>query len=69
MQSLITSPKLMQHVMTGCAPLAFDTTVLKEILYVNNTPLIQSQATKFLGAIIDQHLSWKNHVTKFQKNS
>lgn len=57
MQSLITSPKLMQHVMTGCAPLAFDTTVLKEILYVNNTPLIQSQATKFLGAIIDQHLS------------
>ena len=36
-------------------------------LYVNDTPLIQTQATKFLGVIIDQHLSWKDHVALISK--
>src|SRR6218665_1806190 len=36
-------------------------------LYVNNTPLIQTKVTKFLGIIIDQHLSWKDHVALISK--
>jgi len=29
--------------------------------------LIQTQATKFLGVIIDHHLSWKYHVALISK--
>src|SRR6218665_2031723 len=43
------------------------TKIIVKNLYVNDTPLIQTQATKFLGVIIDQHLSWKDHVALISK--
>src|SRR6218665_40606 len=31
-------------------------------LYINNTPLLQTHFSKFLGVLIDSHLTWKNHI-------
>src|SRR6218665_2527213 len=41
--------------------------IIVKNLYVNDTPLIQTRATKFLGVIIDQHLSWKDYVALISK--
>src|SRR6218665_2403733 len=32
-------------------------------ILINNKPLKQLESTKFLGVIIDSHLSWKDHIT------
>ena len=41
-------------------------------ILINNKPLMQLESTKFLGVIIDSHLSWKDHITlitnKISKN-
>src|SRR6218665_860204 len=31
-------------------------------LYINNTPLVQTHSSKFLGVLIDSHLTWKDHI-------
>src|SRR6218665_2891444 len=31
-------------------------------LYINNTPLVQTDSSKFLGVLIDSHLTWKDHI-------
>src|SRR6218665_1382590 len=31
-------------------------------LYINNTPLVQAHSYKFLGVLIDNHLTWKDHI-------
>src|ERR1700733_12494449 len=41
-------------------------------LLVGDIPIIQVESTKFLGVIVDQHLTWKNHInsiaSKISKN-
>src|SRR6218665_1633999 len=41
-------------------------------LYINNSLLSQISSTKFLGVVIDQHLTWKDHISlmtnKISKN-
>lgn len=34
-------------------------------LFITNKPLIQTHATKFLGVIIHQHFTWKDHYCSF----
>jgi len=41
-------------------------------LYLNEIPITRSHTSKFLGVIIDQYLSWKDHIAlvckQIQKN-
>lgn len=36
-------------------------------LYINNSLLSQISSTKFLGVVIDQHLTWKDHISLITK--
>src|SRR6218665_2005663 len=31
-------------------------------LYINEIPIIQTRSSKFLGVIVDEHLTWRDHV-------
>src|SRR6218665_1920629 len=31
-------------------------------LYINEIPIVQTRSSKFLGVIVDEHLTWRDHV-------
>src|SRR6218665_89081 len=31
-------------------------------LYINEIPIVQTRSAKFLGVIVDEHLTWRDHV-------
>src|SRR6218665_2004577 len=31
-------------------------------LYINEIPIVQTRLSKFLGVIVDEHLTWRDHV-------
>jgi len=31
-------------------------------LYINNTPIVYTHSSKFLGVLIDSHLTWKDRI-------
>lgn len=42
-------------------------TASRKALFLNGISLNQTQSTKFLGVIIDQHLTWHEHITLITK--
>src|SRR6218665_2147908 len=42
-------------------------TASREALFLNGISLNQTQSTKFLGVIIDQNLTWHEHITLITK--
>lgn len=38
-----------------------------DLIKIGNTPIQRSQSTKFLGITIDEHLTWKTHISHINK--